>query len=85
MVHKIIQNFRQCADILIIAGVVNGPYIYYWQSKELSDERINSITKSNYSVSPFLDYYGTKTRVEFSGSCLKQSKVTFNHGKIVNI
>ena len=69
----------------IIAGVGNGRYIYYWRSKGLSDERINSITASNYSVTPFLDYYGTKTRVEFSGSCLKQDKVTFNHGKIVNI
>ena len=29
-------------------------------------------------------YCGTKTRVEFNGS-LKQDKVTFNHGKIVNI
>ena len=66
-----------------IAGVGNGNY--YWQSKGLSDERINSITASNYSVTPFLDYYGTKTRVEFSGSCLKQDKVTFNHGKTVNI
>ena len=51
----------------------------------MSDKIINSITASNYSVTPFLDYYGTKTRVEFSGSCLKQDKVTFNHGKIVNI
>ena len=69
----------------IIAGVGNGSYIYYWQSKGLSDERINSITASNYSVTPFLVYYGTKTRVEFSGSYLKQDKVTFNHGKVVNI
>ena len=68
-----------------VAGVGNGSYIYYWQSKRLSDERINSITASNYSVTPFLDYYGTKTRVEFSGSCLKQDKVVFNHGRIVNI
>ena len=67
----------------IIAGVGNGSYIYYWQSKGLSDERINSITASNYSVTPFLDYYGTKTRVEFSGSCLKQDQVTFNHKKVV--
>ena len=68
-----------------IAGNGNGNYICYWQSKGLPDEIINSITASNYSVTPFLDYYGTKTRVEFSGSCLKQDKVTFNHGKIVNI
>ena len=32
-----------------------------------------------------LNYYGTKTRVEFYGGCLKQEKVTFNHGKEVNI
>ena len=31
------------------------------------------------------NYYGTKTRVKFSGSCLKQDKATYNHGTIVNI
>ena len=51
----------------------------------MSDERIDSITASNYSVTPFLDYHGAKTRVEFSGSCFKQDKATFNHEKIVNI
>ena len=74
-----------CRYFKIIAGVGNCWHINYWQSKGLSDERISSITASNCSVTPFLDYYGTKTRVEFSGSCLKQDKVTFNHGKIVNI
>ena len=43
-----------------IADVGNGNYIYYWKSKGLSDERINSITASIYSVTPFLDYYGIK-------------------------
>ena len=28
---------------------------------------------------------GTKTRVKFRGSCLKQDKITYTHGKIVNI
>ena len=28
---------------------------------------------------------GTKTKVNFCGSCLKQDKVTFTDGKIVNI
>ena len=69
----------------VVAGVRNGRYIYHWQSKGLSNERINSITASNYSVTLFLDYYGTETRVEFSVSCLKQDKVTFNHEKIVNV
>ena len=51
----------------------------------MSDERINYIRTPNYSFTPSLDYYGTKTRVEFNGSCLKQDDVIFNHGKIVNI
>ena len=51
----------------------------------MSDERLNSNTASNYKITPELSFYGTKTRVEFNGSCLKQEKVTHNHGKIVNI
>ena len=51
----------------------------------MSDEKINSIKTSNHSITPNLDYYGTKRRVEFNGSCLKQDKITFNHGKVVNI
>ena len=51
----------------------------------MSDERISSIKTANHNISPNLDYYGTKTRVEFNGGCLKQDKVTFNHGKVVNI
>ena len=51
----------------------------------MPDEKINSIKTSDYGITPKLNYYGTKTRVEFNGSCLKQDKVTFNHGKVVNI
>ena len=68
-----------------IAGVGNDSYIYYWQSKGLSDEKINSVPTPNQSVTTNLDYYGTKNRVEFNGSCLKQGIVTFDHGKVVNI
>ena len=46
-----------------IAGVGNGNYIYYWQSKGLSDEKTNSIKTPIHSITPNLDYYGTKTRV----------------------
>ena len=69
----------------LIAGVSNSNYIYYWESKGFSDERISSIRTSNHSITPLLNYYGNKTRVEFFGSCLKQDKVAFNHGKVVNI
>ena len=51
-----------------IAGVGGGNYIYSWKSKELCDERINSITESNYSITPKLSYYGSKMKVKFNGS-----------------
>ena len=66
-------------------GVGSGHYIYYWKSKVLSDERINSIKTLSYSITPKLNYCGTKTRVKFNGSCLKQDKITFNHEKVVLI
>ena len=51
----------------------------------MSDERINSIKTSNHSITPNLDYYDTKTRVEFNVSCLKQDEITYNLRKVVNI
>ena len=68
-----------------IVGVGNGNYIYYQKSTGLSDKRINSVTACSYKVTPQLSYCGTKTRVEFNGSCLKQNSVTFNYKKVVNI
>ena len=59
--------------------------ILSWKSKGLSDESIKAPTSSNKFLDPSLDFVGTKTRVKFSGDCLKQEKITFNHGKIVNI
>ena len=68
-----------------ITGVGSGNYVYFWKSKGLPDERLYCITASNHKVTPELSFCGTKTKVEFNGSCLKQNKVTYNHGKIVNI
>ena len=36
-------------------------------------------------LTPELKYYATKTRVNFTGSCLKQSKISYTHEKVVNI
>ena len=36
-------------------------------------------------LNPALNHYGTKTRVKFTGSCLKQSKITYTYKKIVSI
>ena len=68
-----------------IAGVASGNYIYFWKSKGLSDERLDSITASNHKIAQKLSLYGTKTKLELNGSFLKQNKVTYNHGKIVNV
>ena len=51
----------------------------------MSDENITAPTTSDYKINPQLSYFGTKTRLEFKGSCLKQDKITYDHGKIVNI
>ena len=60
--------YRYFKSIAVVSG---GNYIYFWKSKGLSDERINFITTCNYSITPELDYYGSKIKVKFSGSCLK--------------
>ena len=49
-----------------ISGVGSGNYIYFWKSKGLSDERLDSITASSYKITPELSSCGTKTRVEFN-------------------
>ena len=69
----------------MIADVGNSSYIYYWKSKGLCDEKINSFKTFIHSITANLNYYGTKTRVELNGSCFKQDSVTFNRGKVVNI
>ena len=51
----------------------------------MSNESIKQPSASNNFLTPSLNYVGTKIRVKFSGSCLKQDKVTYTHGKIVNI
>ena len=72
-----------------VTEVGNGNYVYYWNCVYLLlllfDERINSIKITNHNIAPNLDYYVTKTRVKFIGSCLKQDSATFNHKKVVNI
>ena len=63
----------------------NTNYVSSWKSKGLSAESIKPPTTSDNSLTPALSYYGTKTRVKFTGSCLKQPKISYTHGKVVNI
>ena len=65
--------------------ITNNDYISSWKSKGLSNESIKPPTSSDNSLPLALNYYGTKTRVKFTGSCLKQSKISCNQGQVVNI
>ena len=65
--------------------ITNTDYVSSWKSQELSAESIKPPTTSVNSLTPELDYYGTKTRVKFNGSCLQQSKISYTHSTIVNI
>ena len=65
--------------------ITNTDHISSWKSKGLSSESIKSPTTSDNILTPALNYYGTKTRVTFTGSCLKQSKISYTHRKVVNI
>ena len=61
-------------------------YILSWQSKGLSADNIKPSATSDNSLTPKISYYyASKIRVRFTGSCLKQSKISYTHRKIVNI
>ena len=51
----------------------------------MSDEKINAPTTPNKVINRSLYFVGTKVSVRFKGDCFKQEKITFIHGKIVNI
>ena len=51
----------------------------------MSDESIKPPTTENKILNPSLEFVVTKARVKFSRDCLKQEKITFYHGKTVNI
>ena len=55
--------------------ITNTGYVSSWKSKGLSAESIKPHTTSDNSLTPILNYYGTKARVKFTGSCLKQTKI----------
>ena len=65
--------------------ITNTDYISSWKSKGLSAKCIKPPTSSDNGLTPALNYDGSKTRVKFTGSCLKQSKISYNHEKVVNI
>ena len=63
----------------MIVNVID--HVLSWQSKGISNESIKPPATSNYKLNTRLSYYGTKTRVTFTGSYLKQQNITFTHKK----
>ena len=64
-----------------MSRITNTDYVSSWKSKGLSAESIKPPTTSDNSLTPELNYYGTKTRVKFTRSCLKQSSHILTHKK----
>ena len=56
-----------------------------WESKALFNEVTKPPTTSDNSLSPTLRYTSKLMSVKFNEVCLKQDKITFNHGAIVNM
>ena len=63
----------------------NTDHISAWKYRESADESIKPPSTSDNSLALLLSYIGTKTRLKFVRSCLKQDKITFTHKNIVNI
>ena len=61
----------------------NADHISAWESKRLSDESFKHPVTSDNSLAPSLSYVGTKTRVKFVGSYLKQDQIAFTPKKVV--
>ena len=78
--YLVFQPMRKYFKLSPIAGVIDR--VLSWRSKGVSNESIKPPTTSNYGLNPKLSYYGTKTRIQFINSCLKQqSNLTFTHKK----
>ena len=67
-----------------VVGVIDHVVIVIMAIQKNIYESIKPPTTSNNSLTPELNYYGTKTRVKFIRIFLKQSKITYTHGKVVN-
>ena len=81
--YLVFQPLFNYFKVNAITNVTN--YVLSWQSKGLSAKTIKPATSDN-SLTPTINYYySDEIRVKFTGSYLKQDKVIFNHGKVVNI
>ena len=65
--------------------ITSTDFVSSWKSKGLSAETIKPPATSDNRLTPTLSYHGSKTRVKFTGSCLKQPTISYSHKAIVNI
>ena len=61
--------------------ITNTDYVSSWKSKGLSAKSIKPPATSDNSLNPIINYYNYNIRLKFTGSCLKQSKITYTHKK----
>ena len=62
--------------------ITNKKYISSWKSKGLCVKTITPYATSDNSLTPWIDQCGTKIRLTFNKSCLKQSNTfTYDKGK----
>ena len=81
--YLVFLSMRKYSKINSIVHVIDR--VLSWQSKGVFNESIKPPTTSTYGLNPKLSYYGTKIRVQFTRSSLRQPKFTFTHKKVVNI
>ena len=84
---KMSQNYLVFQPIIRYFKIIaNTKYVSWWKSKGLSDEAITPYATSDNSLTPLIDHYGSKVRVKFDKSYLKQpNKLTYDYGRRVNV
>ena len=78
--YLVFQSLNKYFKVIAITN-----YVSSWKSKGLSAETTRTPAISDNILTPTLKYYGTKRKVKFTGSCLKQPKISYNHRTTVNI
>ena len=68
--YSVFQPLNKCSKL-----IASTDYVSSWKSKGLSSETIKPSSTSDNSLTAGVSYYGTKTKVKFTTSCLKQPKI----------
>ena len=80
------QNYLLFQPIKRYFKIMASTYISSWQSKGLSEKAIKLYATSDHFPTLLIDYYVSRVRLKFNGSCLKQSnKLRYSYGPWVNI